>query len=195
MILVATALTVYGIETEQTTKVVTEYRTLQQLLPFTVLKLIATLKCGTIFKLQQLLPFTVLKLIISLYTPTFNISLVAIVLTVHGIETRQLNNQDYKELHKVATVLTVHGIETPSRKLERKRKRGVATVLTVHVIETLAFITSSDNRFCVATVLTVYGIETILHMDRMPHDYLQLQQCLPFTVLKLMLGNVDVLTI
>ena len=160
MILVATALTVYGIETEQTTKVVTEYRTLQQLLPFTVLKLIATLKCGTIFKLQQLLPFTVLKLIISLYTPTFNISLVAIVLTVHGIETRQLNNQDYKELHKVATVLTVHGIET-----------------------CLLLCNRSRSILIVATVLTVHGIETqplhlICDLDQ------RLQQCLPFTVLK-----------
>ena len=64
---------------------------------------------------------------------------------------------------------------------------AVATVLTVYGIETFLY-----NSFCfrikiwVATVLTVYGIETT------QSDYfinkkhiIPLQQCLPFTVLKL----------
>ena len=39
-------------------------------------------------------------------------------------------------------------------------------------------------RHAVATVLTVYGIETKFDRDEWYHDRL-LQQCLPFTVLKL----------
>ena len=34
-------------------------------------------------------------------------------------------------------------------------------------------------------MLTVYGIETNRLLCRKPHETLQLQQCLPFTVLKL----------
>ena len=83
---VATALTVYGIETRKYFIEFRYYFRLQQPLPFTVLKRYiyhsAHLK---IFRLQQPLPFTVLKLSnlseIKLY---FN---VATALTVYGIET------------------------------------------------------------------------------------------------------------
>ena len=59
---VATALTVYGIETKYSAEATILFRTLQQHLPFTVLKpepYIA--KCDSIIELQQHLPFTVLK--------------------------------------------------------------------------------------------------------------------------------------
>ena len=39
-------------------------------------------------------------------------------------------------------------------------------------------------RYAVATVLTVYGIETE-YIERIEESNLKLQQCLPFTVLKL----------
>ena len=64
-------------------------------------------------------------------------------------------------------------------------RHAVATVLTVYGIETNMFNPIATSlMFCVATVLTVYGIETrkdgglfiVVHV---------LQQCLPFTVLKL----------
>ena len=61
----------------------------------------------------------------------------------------------------VATVLTVYGIETINT-------NNVTTKLTTKV----------------ATVLTVYGIETISLFSFLCL-YLKLQQCLPFTVLKL----------
>ena len=86
LVQVATALTVYGIETRKYFIEFRYYFRLQQPLPFTVLKRYiyhsAHLK---IFRLQQPLPFTVLKLSnlseIKLY---FN---VATALTVYGIET------------------------------------------------------------------------------------------------------------
>ena len=60
----------------------------------------------------------------------------------------------------------------------------VATVPTVYGIETLQrYIFHHRNHREVATVPTVYGIET--YDDRYPLiHYLQLQQYLPFTVLK-----------
>ena len=65
-------------------------------------------------------------------------------------------------------------------------RHAVATVLTVYGIETLnngrTFATQSSSG--VATVLTVYGIETLEYGDGFD-DILKLQQCLPFTVLKL----------
>ena len=63
---------------------------------------------------------------------------------------------------------------------------AVATVLTVYGIETLAVF--SCIRFfhnMVATVLTVYGIETKFDGLLFDNLILQLQQYLPFTVLKL----------
>ena len=86
---VATVLTVYGIETTCITLSITSsIASLQQYLPFTVLKPYGT--DADIFnsvKLQQYLPFTVLKL-----SPPPSIShskpKVATVLTVYGIETQ-----------------------------------------------------------------------------------------------------------
>ena len=89
--------------------------------------------------------------------------------------------------HAVATVLTVYGIET----LYRKRKSWwprcwVATVLTVYGIETVNNVTICFFMiFSVATVLTVYGIETTKFNNSLSDSVLMLQQCLPFTVLKL----------
>ena len=45
-------------------------------------------------------------------------------------------------------------------------------------------------RHAVATVLTVYGIETLEYGDGFD-DILKLQQCLPFTVLKLTFDQID----
>ena len=85
----------------------------------------------------------------------------------------------------VATVLTVYGIETKHRRSVGIRLCGVATVLTVYGIETCnphLVIT----WFCVATVLTVYGIETLESSLTIRYLYqYELQQCLPFMVLKL----------
>ena len=60
--------------------------------------------------LQQYLPFTVLKLRLTCDTQ-LNIS-VATVLTVYGIETQNHRLLSCK-LQRVATVLTVYDIETP----------------------------------------------------------------------------------
>ena len=57
-------------------------------------------------------------------------------------------------------------------------------MLTVYGIETITELSYVRDK-AVATVLTVYGIETIvLNPNTMVHFFL-LQQCLPFTVLKL----------
>ena len=86
---VATVLTVYGIETHYLTNVEQVLQTLQQYLPFTVLKPPpkTILMSAPPIKLQQYLPFTVLKLGTGLAC-SGGISLVATVLTVYGIETR-----------------------------------------------------------------------------------------------------------
>ena len=62
LLIVATVLTVYGIETIQTLNIDRFRFALQQCLPFTVLKpkISATFCCNSIM-LQQCLPFTVLK--------------------------------------------------------------------------------------------------------------------------------------
>ena len=61
--IVATVLTVYGIETSQEIKLFkTGFIRLQQYLPFTVLKPSELLPIATELSLQQYLPFTVLKL-------------------------------------------------------------------------------------------------------------------------------------
>ena len=59
----------------------------------------------------------------------------------------------------------------------------VATVLTVYGIETLKILPSPPCKSSVATVLTVYGIETFFDTFNI-FCFAQLQQCLPFTVLK-----------
>ena len=83
----------------------------------------------------------------------------------------------------VATVLTVYGIETRER--DKNRIRKVATVLTVYGIETSRELLHYAE-YSVATVLTVYGIETSFLIETCwITDTVQLQQYLPFTVLKL----------
>ena len=83
----------------------------------------------------------------------------------------------------VATVLTVYGIETYHIIFFGELVLIVATVLTVYGIET------SDSSIHllpivnVATVLTVYGIETFSWCQTIFNSF-QLQQYLPFTVLK-----------
>ena len=89
---VATVLTVYGIETSLTEldHTNTMILTLQQYLPFTVLKrtLLKLSNLTTLILLQQYLPFTVLKPTkIILHDQDQSHSCVATVLTVYGIET------------------------------------------------------------------------------------------------------------
>ena len=112
----------------------------------------------------------------------------------------------------VATVLTVYGIETyrfcslgtlifgelqqylPFTVLKHRFKvrmtwyifKTVATVLTVYGIETIKHKNEVCQQTHVATVLTVYGIETS-HIDHIIDKVFELQQYLPFTVLKLQL--------
>ena len=62
----------------------------------------------------------------------------------------------------------------------------VATVLTVYGIETFHWCSFIRCFYYVATVLTVYGIETLKWKQQ--NKTLKLQQCLPFTVLKLTSG-------
>ena len=85
---VATVLTVYGIETW--TEHIIDY-----LMSFT---------------LQQCLPFTVLKPKILLHSSL--VQKVATVLTVYGIETCDSDTINFYKFRMVATVLTVYGIET-----------------------------------------------------------------------------------
>ena len=85
---VATVLTVYGIETDGKVHYMVGIKSsLQQYLPFTVLKL-PYIYNNNIYKkrLQQYLPFTVLKLRNANCICSFAI-FVATVLTVYGIET------------------------------------------------------------------------------------------------------------
>ena len=86
---VATALTVYGIETRTGSPVLT-----------------------TCFAaLQQRLPFTVLKLRYRTHQQYDNRTFVATALTVYGIETLKTEHFLVRSL-QVATALTVYGIET-----------------------------------------------------------------------------------
>ena len=69
--IVATVLTVYGIETGSVTKSSCMTIKLQQYLPFTVLKpLLLVQQLSLILKLQQYLPFTVLKHCLSFFKYT-----------------------------------------------------------------------------------------------------------------------------
>ena len=58
-------------------------------------------------------------------------------------------------------------------------------MLTVYGIETLEDVRLLNLFGLVATVLTVYGIETFDALKRTLVSLVSLQQCLPFTVLKL----------
>ena len=84
-------------------------------------------------------------------------------------------------------MLTVYGIETVIHCITNDNFFFVATVLTVYGIETTVYVnTVSSCFYLVATVLTVYGIETKgSSIDYDIREAAALQQCLPFTVLKL----------
>ena len=83
-------------------------------------------------------------------------------------------------------MLTVYGIETVIHCITNDNFFFVATVLTVYGIETTVYVnTVSSCFYLVATVLTVYGIETKGKYGPEIPGALVLQQCLPFTVLKL----------
>ena len=62
----------------------------------------------------------------------------------------------------------------------------VATALTVYGIETCSTFSYKISNIHVATALTVYGIETVSEMAERGYS-IELQQLLPFTVLKLVL--------
>ena len=112
-IFVATAPTVYGIETENCVQSFDGISLLQQHLPFTVLKHHVYRRELTFikFSLQQHLPFTVLKLyIIGLGAKVRPPCFVATAPTVYGIETEK-QYEDMVDFY-VATAPTVYGIET-----------------------------------------------------------------------------------
>ena len=135
---VATVLTVYGIETVDADGVtVNNLKTLQQYLPFTVLKHCIKDNCQ------------------------LHICKVATVLTVYGIETEFAPPSIFLD-SAVATVLTVYGIETAHKLLSfffsnwgRLQQYLPFTVLK----RQKHFLYEFLEQF-VATVLTVYGIET-----------------------------------
>ena len=80
--------------------------TLQQCLPFTVLKLPEKLSLvRNSMLLQQCLPFTVLKLLRLLSTQSFDYHRVATVLTVYGIETLHSFSNSFWELEKLQQCL------------------------------------------------------------------------------------------
>ena len=82
-------------------------------------------------------------------------------------------------------MLTVYGIETGDGAIISADSKLVATVLTVYGIETPANCSSKNLLIWnVATVLTVYGIETGFSTNLEIRLSMELQQCLPFTVLK-----------
>ena len=66
-------------------------------------------------------------------------------------------------------------------------RKLVATVLTVYGIETFMMPSIVSPYWTVATVLTVYGIETSRFNIFTVTIFFKLQQCLPFTVLKLII--------
>ena len=109
--------------------------------------------------LQQYLPFTVLKLELPRRHPY---------------------------LHNVATVLTVYGIETSNALTYASNARALQQYLPFTVLKLYKL--TSSSFICrynfVATVLTVYGIETKLRSSSLTEASFQLQQYLPFTVLK-----------
>ena len=108
--LVATVLTVYGIETEIMENLSTLNLVLQQYLPFTVLKL------KNISQKHFLTPVATVLTVYGIetnFTTFFGIGFcVATVLTVYGIETMEGLTIKVVSFVEVATVLTVYGIET-----------------------------------------------------------------------------------
>ena len=135
---VATAPTVYGIETRSQRQM---YRD----------------RC---LWLQQHLPFTVLKPG-EVFTKNYFCNSVATAPTVYGIETLDNLKLNIDIKISVATAPTVYGIETTTEWL--------LLYLLLKVV---------------ATAPTVYGIETLLLLLFFQQWLRQLQQHLPFTVLK-----------
>ena len=114
----------------------------------------------------------------------YNKYLVATALTVYGIETIVFLFF-FRFYNCVATALTVYGIETDELLEVGCQLLYVATALTVYGIETCSLTTRTLLKAFVATALTVYGIETWRYRrgGHRPNSR-QLQQHLPFTVLK-----------
>ena len=159
--LVATVLTVYGIETQ----LHLQHR-------------FYSICCNSAYRLRYWN---------ALYEQhSLHIWFVATVLTVYGIETsisvvpmavvyscnsayrlRYWNGTSTSEVPTlfsgvVATVLTVYGIETEEMGVVKHQTYRVATVLTVYGIEThIVYPLLYPSILGVATVLTVYGIETL----------------------------------
>ena len=83
---------------------------------------------------------------------------------------------------RVATALTVYGIETPFRlKYTVYRFNFVATALTVYGIET------PSNESCLSKALFTVLKPAFATADSV--NFIELQQYLPFTVLKLVDNN------
>ena len=191
--IVATVLTVYGIETVPTLRDSQETRigSLQQYLPFTVLKHLLSKRlllennvgCNSTYRLRYWNFSNWLKHILSICT------LVATALTVYGIETHHLQFQ-YQYYSHVATALTACGIETPSFSailgwnfLRLQQHLSLAVLkpesffqkviqfnmlqqhLPLAVLKLLQYCRSATVIYTVATVLTACGIETpsLLH--------------------------------
>ena len=113
-----------------------------------------------VFELQQCLPFTVLK---QLYYRRKTILNAVLQQSLPFTVLKLIYLHFVLLILKVATALTVYGIET------------------IH---------HQHYLLCdleVATVPTVYGIETLLLYGIRIH-HIELQQCLPFMVLKRILG-------
>ena len=107
---VATALTVYGIETFPIVFPLTGIRYVATALTVYGIETVSEMaERGYSIELQQLLPFTVLKLV--LYLALDLCLLVATALTVYGIETTR-SSCLLNSIKHVATALTVYGIET-----------------------------------------------------------------------------------
>ena len=136
--------------------------------------------------LQQYLPFTVLKLWKLLFCKIF--ILVATVLTVYGIETSCTAsrvhllsvrcNSTYRLRYWNLMIILGSVVGLSCNSTYRLRYwnvlRNRRLILRLHPV---------------ATVLTVYGIETGLHQEPCRWSIQTLQQYLPFTVLKLPTGN------
>ena len=163
---VATVLTVYGIETWFIRRsLLIRITTLQQYLPFTVLKR----RIGTIVKirpmLQQYLPFTVLK--------QYKSFLVKLGLFSCNSTYRLRYWNSYAFLYKILIY------------------SWVATVLTVYGIETLDWIQTQIEQMlrCNSTYRLRYWNMPSKEKAFILPSIILLQQYLPFTVLKLSLFN------
>ena len=108
-------------------------------------------------------------------------SAVATVLTVYGIETYDILTISFF-ITLLQQYLPFTVLKLDIQGFWSSLESSVATVLTVYGIETYeSFLIGSFLQ--VATVLTVYGIETI-KIVKFSYFNFQLQQYLPFTVLK-----------